>query len=188
MTRQCHPTSLAWRPQMSEPRIYGRSVSPNKRWDVMHKFQFQCVYCGRTSKDSVLDIDHVVPIAAGGTNDIENLVPACVECNMGKGAKRLENLPLAIRKQAFADDEEYFRERFDGWLVAGCLLAPPLNDYDMMSANGVSFLSPHFREIGMATCLAKAAELRNDDLLDNRERFSRLLFWTKDYFDDKEVK
>jgi len=172
---------------MSEPRIYGRSVSPNKRWDVMHRFQFQCVYCGRTAKDSVLDVDHVVPIAAGGTNEIDNLVPACVECNMGKGAKRLENLPRAIRKQAFADDEQYFRGCFDGWLVAGCLLVPPLDDHDMVSAGCVSLLSPSLREIGMATCLAKAAELRNDDSLDNRERFSRLLFWTMDHFDDEEV-
>lgn len=32
-------------------------------------------------------IDHVVPIARGGTNDLENLVLACSDCNTRKGTK-----------------------------------------------------------------------------------------------------
>jgi hypothetical protein len=152
----------------------------------MHRFQFQCVYCGRTAKDSVLDVDHVVPIAAGGTNEIDNLVPACVECNMGKGAKRLENLPPAIRKQAFADDEQYFREWFDGWLVAGCLLAPPLDDGDMALAGGISILYSTFQEIGVRVCLVKAGELRDNQSLDNAARFRQMLKWTQDQLDADE--
>ncbi len=31
--------------------------------------------------------DHIVPIALGGTHDLENLVPACYECNVARGAK-----------------------------------------------------------------------------------------------------
>jgi 5-methylcytosine-specific restriction endonuclease McrA len=34
--------------------------------------------------DVALEVDHVVPRANGGTNDIENLAAACVECNAGK--------------------------------------------------------------------------------------------------------
>lgn len=43
-----------------------------------------CAYCGRT--DAPLCRDHVVPVAKGGTNDIDNIVPACRPCNSRKGA------------------------------------------------------------------------------------------------------
>jgi 5-methylcytosine-specific restriction endonuclease McrA len=36
-----------------------------------------CAYCG-TSTNSW---DHVVPLRAGGANDVSNLVPSCVPCN-----------------------------------------------------------------------------------------------------------
>lgn len=32
-------------------------------------------------------IDHVVPLALGGTNDLTNLVLACLPCNIKKGVK-----------------------------------------------------------------------------------------------------
>lgn len=32
-------------------------------------------------------IDHVIPIAAGGSDDLENLVLSCDKCNVAKGAK-----------------------------------------------------------------------------------------------------
>lgn len=40
------------------------------------------------------DIEHVVPKALGGTNDMVNLLPACVECNRGHLGKN--SLPLAV--------------------------------------------------------------------------------------------
>lgn len=44
-----------------------------------------CIYCGRG--DVALTRDHKVPIARGGTDYIENLVPACIECNSAKHTK-----------------------------------------------------------------------------------------------------
>lgn len=32
-------------------------------------------------------VDHVIPVCKGGSNQIENLVPSCPQCNMKKGAK-----------------------------------------------------------------------------------------------------
>ena len=43
-----------------------------------------CVYCGCSEK---LTIDHILPINRGGTNDIYNLVPACLSCNSAKRDK-----------------------------------------------------------------------------------------------------
>jgi 5-methylcytosine-specific restriction endonuclease McrA len=41
----------------------------------------RCGYCGR---DGPLQVDHRVPIARGGSNSIENLIPACARCNQRK--------------------------------------------------------------------------------------------------------
>jgi 5-methylcytosine-specific restriction endonuclease McrA len=36
-------------------------------------------------REIVLEIDHRVPKAAGGTDDESNLVTSCRDCNRGKG-------------------------------------------------------------------------------------------------------
>jgi hypothetical protein len=41
-----------------------------------------CVYCG---EEAFLNIDHVIPVAIGGSNDIDNLVACCESCNQVKG-------------------------------------------------------------------------------------------------------
>jgi 5-methylcytosine-specific restriction endonuclease McrA len=46
-----------------------------------------CAYCGDTEQ---IEIDHVVPLARGGTHEIANLVAACFTCNRGKGSKLLD--------------------------------------------------------------------------------------------------
>ena len=46
-----------------------------------------CRYCGSVDD---LTIDHVTPLARGGSNDLANLVVACRSCNSSKGARALE--------------------------------------------------------------------------------------------------
>ena len=43
----------------------------------------KCLYCGRPADT----LDHVIPIAWGGTNDAENMQPICRNCNSKKGGK-----------------------------------------------------------------------------------------------------
>ena len=43
-----------------------------------------CDRCGATNK---LTIDHIIPLARGGTNDLENLQVLCQSCNSSKGAR-----------------------------------------------------------------------------------------------------
>jgi 5-methylcytosine-specific restriction endonuclease McrA len=44
-----------------------------------------CAYCGAPFEHA----DHVVPIAAGGLTCVENMAPACANCNQAKAAKLL---------------------------------------------------------------------------------------------------
>lgn len=50
-----------------------------------------CWYCGMPLNPFYdLCIDHVLPLSRGGSNEIENLVPACNICNLEKGARTIE--------------------------------------------------------------------------------------------------
>lgn len=59
----------------------------SRRFAVLRRSGFACHYCGRTPPEAVLQVDHKVPLALGGTNDDENLIAACTACNLGKSAE-----------------------------------------------------------------------------------------------------
>jgi len=54
------------------------------RYEVLRRDNFACRYCGAKAPDVVLTVDHVVPVALGGSDDPSNLVTACGPCNSGK--------------------------------------------------------------------------------------------------------
>ncbi len=43
-----------------------------------------CNYCGKKFRASELTLDHVIPLARGGTSTRGNCVPACRACNTTK--------------------------------------------------------------------------------------------------------
>ena len=47
----------------------------------------QCQYCGQHFPMSELSLDHVVPRSQGGVTSWENIVCACVACNVRKGGR-----------------------------------------------------------------------------------------------------
>jgi 5-methylcytosine-specific restriction endonuclease McrA len=54
------------------------------RWQVLERDNFTCRYCGQSAPNVVLEADHVIPVADGGDDSMENLVTACRSCNQGK--------------------------------------------------------------------------------------------------------
>ena len=44
--------------------------------------------CGRNKDEVVVEVDHVIPVASGGTDELENLATLCRDCNRGKSAYR----------------------------------------------------------------------------------------------------
>lgn len=64
-----------------------RGISNSKRYDVLRRDKFQCVLCGASGNDANLEVDHIVPITRGGTDEIINLRCLCFKCNRGKHAK-----------------------------------------------------------------------------------------------------
>lgn len=60
------------------------------RDEVFHKFGGHCAYCGCQLKKKGFHVDHVIPVAKGGVDDIVNFFPACKHCNTIKTDYSLE--------------------------------------------------------------------------------------------------
>lgn len=60
---------------------------------VLVRDGFQCVYCGRRPPEVVLEADHIVPRAAGGSGVDTNLAAACRDCNGGKSDRAVTLTP-----------------------------------------------------------------------------------------------
>lgn len=82
------------------------AISKKLRFEVFKRDGFCCVYCGAHPSDTVvLEVDHVHPVADGGTNEIDNLVTACFDCNRGKGARLLSVVPQSLEEKAIETAE-----------------------------------------------------------------------------------
>jgi 5-methylcytosine-specific restriction endonuclease McrA len=57
------------------------------QWWLAKLAQGLCHYCGRRFPSSQLTMDHVIPLARGGTSAPGNIVPACSACNRAKKLK-----------------------------------------------------------------------------------------------------
>lgn len=80
-----HP--IEWK--RAKVRLFGRTpLSRHVRAAVLERDGERCHYCGRTS--GPFHIDHVLAVANGGTDALDNLVVACKPCNLSKGSKTVE--------------------------------------------------------------------------------------------------
>lgn len=68
------------------------ALSVRARFEVFKRDEFTCQYCGRKSPEVVLEADHIVPVAGGGSDDVVNLRTSCWECNRGKSDKPLSEI------------------------------------------------------------------------------------------------
>ncbi|WP_036486745.1 HNH endonuclease [Myxosarcina sp. GI1] len=63
------------------PRI---NIPHTVRKYVLQRDEYQCQSCGKTAKEIELNIDHIIALAKGGSNDISNLQTLCRRCNQQK--------------------------------------------------------------------------------------------------------
>lgn len=66
-----------------------RHIPLSIRVSILHRDGYKCVFCGRSSKQVELEVDHILPFSKGGSNEASNLQTLCFDCNRGKGARRL---------------------------------------------------------------------------------------------------
>lgn len=76
------------------------AVSKRLRYEILRRDNHTCRYCGASAPDVPLRIDHVTPVALGGTDTADNLVTSCEPCNSGKSSSS----PDATHVAAVSDD------------------------------------------------------------------------------------
>ena|SRR5258705_13369306 len=63
-------------------------ISAQIRAQVRQRAQNACEYCHLHQDDSplaALHVEHIIPKIHGGSDDVENLALACIDCNLHKG-------------------------------------------------------------------------------------------------------
>lgn len=73
-----------------------RSLGSKRRAQILSRDGYRCQYCGMTRADgAILEVDHKVPKAKGGSDRVSNLITSCRECNRSKRDKSLEIPPIS---------------------------------------------------------------------------------------------
>lgn len=127
---------------MPENSVNKRTPLPrNVRFDILKRDCFTCQYCGSQAPSVALQVDHINPVATGGTNDEDNLITSCADCNVGKSAIPLEqalHLAAIVRNRLYYCDYQFavnfFKFALDhGWPLGFLLdLAKTVKGWDML--------------------------------------------------------
>jgi 5-methylcytosine-specific restriction endonuclease McrA len=79
-------------------RVPKQRVRLNRR-NIFARDNNHCQYCGKRFATSELSLDHIVPTCRGGDTSWENLVCACVRCNVRKGGRTPQEAGLKLFKK-----------------------------------------------------------------------------------------
>ena len=94
-----HPEKVrAWSHKRRELKTSG---VPHTGADEIHVYNLaegKCSYCGIKLSFKEGQIDHIVPLSRGGSNDIGNLAWSCPHCNNKKNAKFIIEVKYAQKR------------------------------------------------------------------------------------------
>lgn len=90
-----------------------KAIPKSLRFEVFKRDSFTCQYCGRSAPDVLLEVDHIIPVSKGGTDDLLNLVTSCRDCNRGKSAKLLSDSSAIKKQKAQLDELNEKREQME---------------------------------------------------------------------------
>jgi len=96
-----------------------KAISPKLRQTIFEKAVYKSkAYCAYCPSGIPTEIDHIIPVSRGGTNDENNLVACCYKCNRWKNIMLLEEFGPGVApvppsewyelEQAYKDPEDYF--------------------------------------------------------------------------------
>ncbi|HET6973426.1 MAG TPA: HNH endonuclease signature motif containing protein [Pyrinomonadaceae bacterium] len=87
-------------------------ITAQVRRQIRKRAHNLCEYCHLHQDDSplaALHVEHIIPKVHGGTDDIENLALACIDCNLHKGTNLTEIDPQT------SELTELFHPRRQNW-------------------------------------------------------------------------
>jgi 5-methylcytosine-specific restriction endonuclease McrA len=87
----------------SKKRSSGYRLDSELRHKVLKRDGHKCRYCGATYKHHV---DHVKPRSRGGKDTMSNLVTACANCNLSKGARELPGIRTSTKIKKYSKERK----------------------------------------------------------------------------------
>lgn len=154
------------------------AVTKRLRFEVLRRDRFRCYYCGARGNETTgagLVIDHVTPVALGGTDDPSNLVASCGDCNSGKSAtptdaelvadvdrevaayNRARALALQALEANLQAEADYVSDVWDAWNAAA-----PSYAQDVAPRGIESFASDWYRRGIPIAVIVKAMRITWD--------------------------
>lgn len=94
-------------------REYG-SFSKTEWRALKRAYGNRCLCCGKPGRYTKLTVDHVVPVALGGSSYIDNLQPLCPICNNNKSDTYADYRPDggdAARRIRYASAQQESHQR-----------------------------------------------------------------------------
>ncbi len=76
-------------------KIPRHAVKFNRR-NIFARDNNQCQYCGKRFPTSELSLDHILPRSQGGQSSWENIVCACIDCNVRKGGRTPKQAHMSL--------------------------------------------------------------------------------------------
>jgi hypothetical protein len=77
-------------------RVGRGSIPKAMRMQIFARDGDRCVFCGATLAGEDRTIDHLIPLALGGLDEMVNYVTACKPCNEQKGSMPLAQFAAAL--------------------------------------------------------------------------------------------
>jgi len=104
-------------PEEKDERDYYND--PGRRFVIFARDQRTCVYCTGSLSEENFVLDHLLPVAKGGTNRKHNLVTACEACNQRRSeSDPVEFLRENYRQRLLAQDEFLRQKQYVEGLLA----------------------------------------------------------------------
>lgn len=72
------------------------ATEPVRRSDIIERDDSTCYLCDRRVPNHDIHLDHIIPLARGGSHTADNLAVTCSTCNIQKAAHLTTKRPKAL--------------------------------------------------------------------------------------------
>lgn len=102
---------------MSAKKGNRNGVTQEQKFTILHRDNFTCRYCGAKPGGENLEVDHLVPVALGGSDNEINLVASCKTCN-----RRRSDQALFPKDMILGTDNEgwHIIKQWGVWTIKAC--------------------------------------------------------------------
>ena len=111
--------------EYQQGELYGYEIKEY----LLNKYGNSCQYCQGASKDTILEVEHMISKANNGSNSIKNLNIACKKCNQDKGSLNLDKWLEKLKKsksklsvervkciEKVLDDKVLIKKNYGAWV------------------------------------------------------------------------